>query len=210
MPKSQIVSPAAPAATPVPAAPAAVTIPPVDPVLVAVNPVNADPAIASSTSSIGDSATQRLARIVVFFGVYICLIAIYVAIVTTARLGRSDFSGPVMQMLASSYSIITAEWPAVGAIAPALIAGVVVLTAAPRRRTMQVLSLLVLTIVIFGLYLDFQMFLGADNINEMIGSEPPSNNPVVKARLVSFSSDVRNFMGIIFGSLLGLQIGKLV
>lgn len=156
----------------------------------------------------GTDGLPGLLRTIVFFGLYAILIAIYLAIVPTLW-GSSEFSGAAMRTVSAAFSIITTNIPAISELAPALLAGILVVTAPSVQRTIQVLALLSLSVVTYLLYLHFQIVIHSPGlgVDEAIGLDI-SQIKTVKAGLDSLTADARAFMAIIIGGLLGLQVVK--
>jgi hypothetical protein len=181
-----------------------------NPVAPAVPPAPVEPAAAQAASIF--TPIQVTIRRYMFYGVFVVLALLYVAIVVLFETGHEPISGYFMRQIVLTAPFILPEIPLIGELVPAVLGGIIAATAPAKASNRQLLIVLAASCVVYFLYLNMSVFLGmnGDNPNteglreELAAQGIDDIGNAIKV-LESFSSSVRNFAAFVFAALIGIK-----
>lgn len=161
----------------------------------------------------GRTPLVEMIRRYIFYGVFVLLAVLYVAIVPAFEFfGMQTLSGAVMKQIVLTAPFLLPQIPLLGELVPAVLGGIVAATAPTRARNTQLLLVLLLSAIVYFFYLHMSVFLGATSSglntpslrNELVAQELREPDEALEV-LRSFAASVRNFAAFVFAALIGIK-----
>ena len=153
-------------------------------------------------------------KITIFFGVFILLLDIYIAIYGSHYLGYSGFTINVLSMINSSVPIILSDLTnaqefspeiIIGELTPALLAGFMAATVPASSRNYILIIAFGLAVIVYFSYIHLSVLIKTDAINFLLDTNDIDPNIAIPI-LSSFTSSARTFSLIVAAALIGLKI----
>lgn len=155
---------------------------------------------------------QETVRRYMFYGVFVVLAVLYVAIVVAFEMGRESIAGYFMRQIVLTAPFVLPEIPLIGELVPAVLGGIIAATAPAKASNTQLLIVLAASCVVYFLYLNMSVFLGmngevpnTEGLREELNAQGIVDVDNAIKVLESFSSSVRNFAAFVFAALIGIK-----